>query len=626
MQKLPELRVGLEIHQELNTGKLFCNCKGELDDAPHLLIVKRRLRPTQSELGEVDRAALAEAIKGKAFRYEITKNSCLVELDCEPPHTANEKALDAALEISLLLNATPVDEIHTMRKIVIDGSNTAGFQRTMLVATDGFVEADGKRYSIKTICLEEDAARKMGEDEHHVVYRLDRLGIPLVEVATGAEFTDPETPAKVALRIGHLMRATGKVRRGIGTIRQDINISIAGGARQEIKGIQELALIPEVIRREVQRQVSLLEIRDELRRRGAARIEPKLVDVSQLFSGTASQVLRKAIERGEIILAVLFPRFGGLLGKEIQPGRRFGTELADVARIYGKVGGIFHTDELPGHGITEAEVETLRRAVGASTADAVVLVAGERESASKALEMVIQRANMALDGVPEETRRALPDGNTEFMRPLPGAARMYPETDIPPIAIAAGRLKKIKAGLPELPEKKVERFMSLYRLSRELAEKVVFSEDAALFESLVKKTGAEPKLVATTLLETMVSLRREGVRTEEITEEQLQELLASVASGKIAKEALPEILQILPEVGGVEEAIKRLGISPLGLEEVEMAVEEEIKKNLELVRRKGMEAAGALMGSLMKKLRGRVDGKIVHDLLRKKLEAFIDQN
>ena len=443
------LRVGFEIHQELDTHKLFCSCPSRLREEEPPLKVRRKLRPTQSEMGEVDRAALAEALKGRSFLYQVYPESiCLVELDDEPPHPINEEALDIALEVSALLKAKPVDEAHAMRKIVIDGSNTCGFQRTVLVATDGKVEINGKRFCIPTICLEEDAARKMGESLEHVDYRLDRLGIPLVEMATGPDFSDPHTPAKAALQIGQLLRATGKVKRGIGTIRQDINISIAGGARQEIKGVQELALISNVIELEVQRQLALLDISDELKRRGAGAIGEKIIDVTEVFSNTSSNVIRKALRAGGRVLAVKLPKFAGIVGKEVQPGRRFGTELADHAKLYGKVGGIFHTDELPGYGISDEETAGSRSATGADENDAVVFVASDKERAEAALKAVVDRVNQALDGVPEETRRALPDGTTEYSRPLPGAARMYPETDIPPVVISPERINKIKKGSP----------------------------------------------------------------------------------------------------------------------------------------------------------------------------------
>jgi glutamyl-tRNA(Gln) amidotransferase subunit E len=617
------LRVGFEIHQELDTHKLFCNCPSGLRDEEPRLGVKRRLRPTQSELGEVDRAALAEALKGKWFRYQLYPDSvCLVELDEEPPHPVNEEALDITLEAALLLGARPLDEVHTMRKIVIDGSNTCGFQRTLLIATGGRVKVDGKSFQIQTICLEEDAARKMSEGVELIDYRLDRLGIPLVEIATGPDFSDPYTPAKAALYIGQLLRATGKVKRGIGTIRQDINISIAGGARQEIKGLQELALISTLIEREVQRQLALLGIRDEIKWRGGGRIVKKIIDVTGVLSKTGSRVISSALRAGGTVLAIKLPKFAGLLGKELQPARRFGTELADCAKLYGGVGGLFHTDELPAYGISQEEVDGLRRATGAVEGDAIVFVADAKEKAEAALSAVVGRANQALEGVPEETRRALPDGNTEFMRPLPGAGRMYPETDIPPIAITPLRLRQIKARLPEVPEKRRARLMDEYELGKELAERMSLSENLELFEELVRKSKANPTLIATTLEETLVSLRREGVRVEVIQKAALEELFASVAKGKLVKEAVPEVLREVARGVSIRTAIEKLGLAVIGRAELRKLVMEVVASNRELIERRGRAAIAPLMGILMERVRGRADGKLVHELLERELRKF----
>jgi glutamyl-tRNA(Gln) amidotransferase subunit E len=617
------LKVGFEIHQELDTNKLFCNCPSTLREEEPPIKVRRRLRPTQSELGEIDRAALAEAIKGKGFRYHVYPDTiCLVELDEEPPHPLNEKALDIALETALLLNAKPVDEAHTMRKTVIDGSNTCGFQRTTLVATDGHVDTAKGRIRIPTICLEEDAARKLGEDAELVDYRLDRLGIPLVEIATGPDFFDPYTPAEVALHIGQILRATGKAKRGIGTIRQDINISISGGARQEIKGVQELGLISTVIEREVQRQVALLEIRDELKRRGAGKIGKEFVDVTRVFLKSQSRVMNNAIRAGGVVLSLKLPKFGGLIGKELQPGRRFGTELADYAKLYGKVGGIFHTDELPAYGISPEEVQKLKEVTKAAPEDAIVLVADVKERAESALSAVVDRANEALEGVPEETRRALPDGNTEFMRPLPGAARMYVETDIPPIPITEDRLKRIAKRLPELPEQKRRRFIRNYGLSDELARRMSLSEHAALFEDLVKKYKVEPTLVASTLEETLVSLRREGVSVEGIQRAVLEELFQFISEGKLVKEAIPEVLKQVSKGGSVRDAIKELGLERMSEAEVRKLISEVVKANRKLIENRGKEALKPLMGIVMAKVRGRADGKLVHKLLAQELKKL----
>jgi glutamyl-tRNA(Gln) amidotransferase subunit E len=614
------LRVGFEIHQELDTNKLFCNCPSELRDDESPLEVKRRLRPTQSELGEIDRAALVEAIKGKGFNYQLYPDSiCLVELDEEPPHPVNEESLDVSLELSLLLNAKPVDEVHVMRKIVIDGSNTCGFQRTMLVATDGCAEVDGKSFRVSTICLEEDAARKMGERAEQVDYRLDRLGIPLVEIATGPDFSDPETPAKAALYIGQLLRATGKVKRGIGTIRQDINISIAEGARQEVKGVQELALIPAVIEREVQRQLTLLAIRNQLKDNGVEKIEKKFIDVSAVFSRTESKVVSRALDAGGIVLAIKLPKFSGLVGKELQPDRRFGTELSDYAKIYGKVGGLFHTGELPGYGISQDEVEKLRGAVEAAGDDAVVFVADDRRKAEAAMSAVVDRVNQAMHGIPEETRRALPDGNSEFMRPLPGAGRMYPETDIPPIAVPSSRLRKIKTHLPETPEKRQTRLAEKYVLSQALAGRLSLSENLEIFEELVAKTSADPTLVATTLEETMVSLRREGVQVERITKDDLGELFIQVAEDRLAKEAIPDVLKLVAQGSSVQSSVQKLGLSVIERPELEKLVAEVVSSNQKMVEERGEAAVAPLMGVLMEKVRGRADGKLVHEILKREV-------
>ena len=269
------LKVGLEIHQQLNSEKkLFCNRKTELFKGEPETTFMRRLRPTQSELGQIDPAAFFEFQKGIQVLYEGEKEtSCLVEMDEEPPHNLNPEALTAALTISLMLNAEPIDEIQVMRKTVIDGSNTTGFQRTSIVALDGEVEILGKNVPIQHIGLEEDAARKTGETPQVLRYRIDRLCIPLIEIATSPIIKTPQQAQEVAFAVGRILRATKMVKRGLGTIRQDLNISIRDGALVEIKGVQELELVSLVIENEAQRQLNLLRIREELRRRNVKENE-----------------------------------------------------------------------------------------------------------------------------------------------------------------------------------------------------------------------------------------------------------------------------------------------------------------------------------------------------------------
>ncbi len=618
------LKVGFEIHQELDTHKLFCNCPSKLREEDPAMHVRRRLRPTQSEMGEVDRAALAESVKGKGFSYQLYPDSvCLVELDEEPPHPVNGEALDITLEAAMLLNAGPVDEVHVMRKTVIDGSNTSGFQRTMLVATDGRLDVDGKSFKIQTVCLEEDAARKIGESAHLVDYRLDRLGIPLIEIATGPDFHDPVSPAKAALYIGRLLRATDRMKRGIGTIRQDVNISIAKGARQEIKGVQELGLISVAIEREVQRQLALLEIKDELKRRGAGRVDGGIVDVTEIFSKSGSKVVARSIASGGKVLALKLEKFAGLLGMELQPGRRFGTELSDRAKIYGKVGGLFHTDEMPAYGISPEEIGLLKSRLGASEEDAVVFIADARAKAEAALKAVVDRASEALDGVPEEVRRALADGNTEYMRPLPGASRMYPETDIPPIPVTSARLRSIKGRLSDTPEKRRAKLAEKYGLSQDLAEQMSLSENLKPFEEVVRRTGADPTLVATTLESTLVGLRREGVKVDVIGQAVLEEVFAQVAEGSIVKEAVPDVLRLAAQGLRLGEIIEKLGLAKIGANDLEELAAKVVSENRKLIEERGLNAVAPLMGILMAKVRGKVDGKLVHEVLEREIKKIV---
>lgn len=624
------LKVGLEIHQQLDTKhKLFCNCPTILrDDPPHRIII-RKLRPTQSELGEIDPAALFEFKKGRVYAYETYDNTiCLVEHDEEPPHNLNPEALEIALKIALMLHAKPVDEVHVMRKIVIDGSNTTGFQRTAIIAMGGYIEDKEGKIEIRTICLEEEAARKIREEGNKIYYRLDRLGIPLIEIATAPEIKSPEQARRVALKIGQIMRATGRVKRGIGTIRQDLNISIRGGARIEIKGVQELNLIPKIIELEVQRQLNLLRIKEELKLRGLREEELKLEyhDVTEFFKNTKSRLIKKLLVKGAVILALKLPKFAGLLGREIQPNRRLATEMAERARFWSGIRGIIHTDELPKYGISIEEVKKIKEATQASEKDAIVIVIGERESCIEALKSVLERAIEALRGVPEETRAANNDGTTRYSRPMPGAARMYPETDVRPIPITEEYIEKLKKTLPETYEKKIERFIKEYKLSEKLAREIVSSDKVKLFEEIVKEVNVPPTLIASTLKYTLKSLEREGVKIRKISEDKLKTIFKYIEKKRMAKEAIPEILRWLAENPDkeIEDALKELKVELMSIEELEEIINEIVSKNIQLVKSKGMKAIGPIMGEIMRRVRGRADGKTISEMVRNKIKRLLE--
>jgi len=626
------LKVGLEIHQQLDTShKLFCSCPTDLTEAEKGDEFPRWLRPTRSETGEVDVAALFEYRKGRKYSYQAPSGHyCLVEADEEPPHPINREAIVIALAVAKALGSTIVDEVHVMRKIVIDGSNTSGFQRTAIVALGGKITVNGKDYGIQTIVVEEDAARKVGEKGQVVDYRLDRLGVPLIEIATAPDIHTPQEAKDVALAIGMLLRMTGAVKRGLGTIRQDLNVSIVGGAKTEIKGVQELDLIDKIVEYEVMRQVNLLRIRDEMRARGITErdLNQEPVDVTDLFRGTKSKVIARALEAGGKVLAVRLPRMKGLLGTYVQPGRRFGTEIADYVRFWSDVQGLFHSDELPAYGITAEEVQAVYRALGADPAqDAFAMVAERPERALKAISVILERVRQALQGVPEETRAANEDGTTRYMRPRPGRERMYPETDIPHLLVTPDMLAEAEKLVPEPAEVKVRRFVERYGMSRELAEKAVADPRLPLIEELIGRYGASlsPTLIASLIVVTMKGLRSKGVNVDSISEDRLEGLVRLLAEGSVAKEAAEAILAKMAEDPrlGPEEAAKALGLTRLGEEEVRRVIDEVVKENLELVRQKGEASFGPLMGRAMERLRGRADGKLVAELLRSRIREVL---
>jgi glutamyl-tRNA(Gln) amidotransferase subunit E len=621
------LKVGLEIHQQLNTHtKLFCGCPPELFKEEPEITFLRRLRPTQSELGQVDPAAFFEFQKGIKIRYEANRaTSCLVEMDEEPPHPLNMEAVETVLTAALMMNAKPVDEVHVMRKTVIDGSNTTGFQRTCVIAMDGWIKVGEKVVPIQHASLEEDAARKTGVEENGKVirYRIDRLGIPLIEVATAPVIYSPAEAQEVAFAIGRILRDTGKVIRGLGTIRQDLNVSIPNGALVEIKGVQELELISRVVEYEVQRQLNLVKISETLQQKGveAEGLAADFMDVTDIFQQTKCKVIHKALKNSQSVKAVKLPGFGGLLKQELMPNFRLGTELADRARFWGRVGGIFHTDELPAYGVTAEEVEALRKAVGASEKDAVVFVADVPENVADALRAVVERAQEAVSGVPAETRAANADGTTRYMRPRPGAARMYPETDIPPSVITSAFVERIRLSLPETAEKKLERLMKEYGLNEKLAKQLVDSEYGGLFESIARESGVAATTVAVFLTETLKALRRDGVAVAKVTDDRIMEIFKGVGSGELVKEAVADVFVWLSEHEGksLRDAVDALGLKMFSEAELEKLVDRVVAENRQSVEQLGEKAFGMLMGIVMKEVRGKADPSVVSALLKERL-------
>ncbi len=520
-----------------------------------------------------------------------------------------------------------MDEIHVMRKVVIDGSNTTGFQRTAVISLNGKLEVEGKEVPIQQVSLEEDAGRKTGETKSTVIFRLDRLGVPLIEVATGAVINSPDEAGKIALAIGRVLRATRQVKRGLGSIRQDLNVSIKDGALIEIKGVQALDLVSKVVELEVQRQLGLLEIRDELQKRNVKTggFKDDFVDVTQLVSNSSSKIVQSALKRGGLVLAVRLPGFQGLLKRELMPGVRLGTEIAKQAGFWGRVGGILHSDELPAYGIDPAQVDAISRKLQCVEMDAFVLIADNRENALDGLKAVVDRTREAVERVPEETRAANPDGTTQYMRPRPGAARMYPETDVPPVQVSPDRIRRIAANLPRMPEELAKEIESKYNLSPKLSLQLVNSDYLRTFEEIVaSENSVAPSFVATVLTESLRSLSREQIPVENIQDDHLKEVFQLVASGSTAKESVVDLLKWLathPDAHG-NEALNNLNLRMLARADLEGIIAKIVESNRSFIQENGSKALGKMMNLVMGEVRGRADPALVNELLRNQLERL----
>lgn len=619
------LMMGLEIHQQLDSqSKLFCRCPNSLTDKEPERKIYRRLRPTQSELGEIDRAAYEESQRNLQFVYEAyNHHTCLVEADEEPPAKLNQEAVDISIILASLMNMKVVDEFHTMRKQVIDGSNTSGFQRTGILATDGYVETEFGNVTIETLGLEEDAARRIGEEEGKIVFRLDRLGIPLAEITTSPDMHHPEQVKQVAYQLGQILRST-KVKRGLGTIRQDLNISIREGARIEVKGVQDLELMPTIVENEVQRQLNLIDISNILKERNA-EVETDIYDVTEVFEKTESKVVKSILqEDNSKVLAIKLRHFDGLIGREVQPGKRLGTEFSEHGKKMG-VSGLFHTDELPNYGITQEEVDTVKSKLEVIDDDAFILVAGPEEKAYNALQEVIKRAKQSLEGVPEETRRAQENGNTEYMRPLPTASRMYVETDIPTEIIDPGRVERIASDLPELPVVKKERIQKEYKLSEELAEQLVQRNNADLFEEIkCELPNMDATKIASDIVSTIRDLKRDGFDVSKLDKEVLVEIFALVDNDVIPAAKTEVIFKDACNDISPQESVKKNNLEKLSEDTINAGISEIVEENKSMIEERKMGAMGPLMGKAMAKFQGKADGKTVSKLLTQEIQKIIN--
>jgi len=626
------LKVGLEIHQQLDTkNKLFCNCE-IVDATEHDFTFKRNLRPTRSEMGSYDQAALFESKKIKIIKYQSSRNSnCLIESDEEPPVEVNTEALEVVLTLCLALHCTVEDELHVMRKIVIDGSNTTGFQRTILVGRDGFLDVEGVRVGVQSICLEEDAARIINEqnkdnDESNKIYSLDRLGIPLIEIALEPISNSPTFVTILAQTVGRLLRSTKKVTRGIGSIRQDVNISVDNGPVVEIKGVQQLSQLALIIDYESKRQDGLNQIAKKLTERNINQSEfiGTVTDVTDLLRNSSSKVLKRILTDDSKIIAFVLHGFNGILSFEPYPGIRLGKELGDLVKSYG-IGGIFHSDELPNYGISIDDVQSISSVLRMNKNDAFILVGGSITLLNTVLFELFNRITKSFSGVVPETRYVRIDGITAFSRPRPGSSRMYPETDIPYISIDDNTMKGLSKLIPQPWDVVIEQISKKYDINKTLAENIFDSQYFILFEKIISQTSISPSFIISKLTEDLVSLERDGYDTSILTEDVLFYLFMQLNHSRISKESVPIIFEKLlkKEVDDVEEVIRSFGTDNLTEEFVDDTISRIINENKKVISEKGLDAVGLLMGRCMENLRGKIDGEKVNKKLMTKLINYI---
>ena len=625
------VKVGLEIHQQLATNKkLFCNCK-PIESDEYTIKFQRKLRASKSELGEFDPAALFESTKSKTIMYYANpESSCLVEQDEEPPHELDNDARKIALIISSILKSNIFSEIYPMRKTVIDGSNTTGFQRTMLISQGGFYEVGETKIGIQSICLEEDAAKILGDEGSVRKYGLERLGVPLVEIATDPFEVELDQIKKIALSLGRILRTTKKVRRGLGSIRQDVNVSIKeGGVVIEVKGVQQLDQLEKVVEYEAKRQHGLLLISKKLNEKNwRYNDESDKKDITELFSKCKSKIIQKAIKQNQKIFAISFRNLAGIFGYSPYEGIRLGKEVAELVRFFG-IGGVFHSDELPNYGVEESDIGILKENLKIYDSDAYLILAAPEEKIFTVINQIILRIEyIKNEGIPIDTRLATQAGETKFLRPRPGAARMYPETDIPPIIITKNELEEIQKNIPKSWDESIKELQTKYKINPQLAEQIFDSRYIELFENIVEKTKNNPTFVASILCSTITNLERSGLDSDLLKNDEIIRTFELLEDGKIAKESIEIIFENIMSGKSktTEEALKNTSIEAVDEAELEKIIENIVGKNHEIIKNQKERSIGPLMGIAMKELRGKVSGEIINNLLlkniKKKLESI----
>ena len=604
---------GIEIHQQLLTDKkLFCRCPAGKYSRHYDAEILRHMRPTLSELGVYDGTALMEFKTKKEIVYRINRETvCTYEMDDTPPFLINEDALEIALGIGMLFDCSLVDELHIARKQYLDGSIPTGFQRTAIYALNGKIPYKDREVKIVQMSIEEDSCREVADVGHERVYLTDRLGMPLIETVTGPDMRAPREVAEVARLCSKMVRSTNRVRRGMGAAREDVNVSVTGGTRVEIKGVPQINDIPLLTYNEAMRQWNLLRLREELKRRGITEntFQAETHDITGVLKHPHYIPIKTALENGTVLRCVVLKGFSELLHWQTQTNTYFSKEISDRVRVIAcltTIPNMIHSDS-KGDTITSAEWQKVRKAAGAKDNDTMVIVWGSEEDTATAVNEIIIRAKEATIGIPSETRQALSDGTNGFERILPGADRMYPDTDLPPKQIPDETIQRIKSWLPEHFWER-EKWYRKLGIPADTIEDLSISPYAELFKTAVKEWKIDPTFTAVMLIQFPKRLRKKGYDTDILNEEKLSKILQAYRDGKITRDG---ILPLLENVIALGVFFDELLPDPCTDNEMDKTVRES-KNGLKKVKLyKNENRTKVMMGLAMEKLRGRIPGDVV---------------
>lgn len=560
---------GLEVHQQLLTReKLFCRCPAGLYTETHDGEVLRHMRPTLSELGEYDGTALMEFKTKKEIVYLLNQlNVCTYEMDDTPPFLVNQEAIDISIELCLAMHMDIIDEIHIARKQYLDGSIPTGFQRTAIIGVNGWLPFKGRKLTVTHVSLEEDSCREVTDKGHRIVFRTDRLGMPLTETVTGAELRTPEEVRDAIILCSLTARSTGRVRTGIGAGREDVNVSVRGGSRVEIKGVPRAPYAVKLVHNEGVRQVNLLKLRDELHGRGLKKpddIRVQLFDVTDLFDPSEIDFAQRAKETGARIAAVRVDGVRGLAEHPTQPSTTFLDELSGRIRVIACLDQppiVMGSSQMVSLRSGRRLAEKIRRKVGAGERDEFFIVWGPEEDCRTAADEIRLRFVDALLGVPKETRQSMAGGYTTFERILPGPDRMYPDTDSPPTRVTEQRVAEAKARLKTRPWERLERY-SQWRVPVETTEYLIRRGTAEIVDTVVEQTGVDGLTAAVEIGQVGKSLKRAGAPVEKLRQEQWVQVFDLYTDGRLPRECIREVATTMALAGGMtaQEACAALGV------------------------------------------------------------------